>query len=384
MSVEVRPLNVACNLRCTYCYQQEQRAAGNGIPAYNFEAMKAAIIREGASFTLFGGEPLLLPLSELEAFLRLAYDLHGKSGVQTNCTLVTPSHVQLFKSYNTSVGASIDGPDELNDARRSGRDDKTSEMTRAAQRGLEMLLDSSVDCGLIVVLHRGNAISEKLDRLIDWLATLFARGLRSVRLHLLEADGEDTEQLSLTSDENVVALRRFLDLERRGWSVDFFEDMRRLLVGRDEKVSCVWAACDPLSTAAVRGIEAEGELSNCGRTNKLGVDFLKADTGGHERQLVLYATPQAYGGCQDCRFFAMCKGQCPGTALSGDWRNRSDHCEVYKALFTDLEQELIAKGERPISASEAVRSLVESELVASWANGRNRSLQSILTSRFAT
>jgi len=34
--------------------------------------------------------------------------------------------------------------------------------------------------------------------------------------------------------------------------------------------------------------------------------------------VALAATPHAHGGCRDCRFFLMCKGQCPGTAIDGD------------------------------------------------------------------
>ena len=60
--------------------------------------------------------------------------------------------------------------------------------------------------------------------------------------------------------------------------------------------------------------------SNCGRTNKDGVDYLKSDHQGYERYIALYNTPHEHGGCKGCRFFLMCKGQCPGTAIDGDWQ----------------------------------------------------------------
>ena len=80
----------------------------------------------------------------------------------------------------------------------------------------------------------------------------------------------------------------------------------------------------------MQGIEGTDQRSNCGRTNKDGIDFVKSDREGFERYLALYYTPQEYGGCKDCRFFLMCKGQCPGTAIDRDWRNRTEHCEVWK------------------------------------------------------
>ena len=67
MSVELRPLGVQCNIKCTYCYQNPLRDAGNLPRCYDLERMKAAVEREGGPFALFGGEPLLMPLMDLEA-----------------------------------------------------------------------------------------------------------------------------------------------------------------------------------------------------------------------------------------------------------------------------------------------------------------------------
>ncbi len=84
-----------------------------------------------------------------------------------------------------------------------------------------------------------------------------------------------------------------------------------MLVGEDHGTSCIWNACDPYTTQAVRGVAGQGQRNNCGRTNKDGIDFGKADTPGYERYLALYQTPQEAGGCSGCSFFLMCKGQCP-------------------------------------------------------------------------
>lgn len=67
MAVELRPLGVQCNLRCVYCYQKPQRDAGNLARRYDLDAMRAAVEQEGGPFTLFGGEPLLMPRADLEA-----------------------------------------------------------------------------------------------------------------------------------------------------------------------------------------------------------------------------------------------------------------------------------------------------------------------------
>ncbi len=149
-----------------------------------------------------------------------------------------------------------------------------------------------------------------------------------------------------------------------------FSDIRKMLLGQDHDTTCVWNACDPYTTRAVQGVEGHGQRSNCGRTNKDGIDFVKADREGFERYLALYHAPQAHGGCHDCRFFLMCKGQCPGGSINGDWRNRSSKCSLWMALFERFEAELVAEGQVPLSLS-ANRPAMEAYAVERWSSGRN-------------
>jgi uncharacterized protein len=124
-------------------------------------------------------------------------------------------------------------------------------------------------------------------------------------------------------------------------------------------------------------VEGHGQRSNCGRTNKEGIDFVKAETEGYERYLALYHSSQVYGGCRDCRFFLACKGQCPGTAIDGDWRNRTEHCAVWLALFEKIEQRLVAKGLTPLSLHPQ-RGYLESRMLAAWASGLNPPIETFL------
>src|SRR5215212_9116031 len=125
MSVELRPLGVKCNLRCQYCYQNPQRDAGNVGRSYDMQRMKTAILEEGGPFTLFGGEPLLLPIGDLEELWSWGLEQFGGNQVQTNGTLITDAHMELFEKYRVRVGISLDGPGELNDARRQGSLEQT-------------------------------------------------------------------------------------------------------------------------------------------------------------------------------------------------------------------------------------------------------------------
>lgn len=380
MSVELRPLGVACNIQCQYCYQNPVRDAGNVPKSYDMEKMKSAIEAEGGPFSLFGGEPLMVPIRDLEALWAWGLERYRHNSVQTNGTLITDEHMRLFGKYKVHVGISLDGPGELNDVRWHGSLENTRKSTAKAEAAIERLCRAGLAPSLIVTLHRSNATADKLPRLYDWMRYLHNAGVRWLRLHLLESESAAIrEKYGLSLEENLAALRGFLALEKElpRIQVDLFADMRNLLLGDDRKSTCVWHACDPYTTHAVRGVEGNGQRSNCGRTYKEGVEFVKSSSPGFERYLALYQTPQAAGGCKDCRFFMMCKGQCPGTAIDGDWRNRTEHCAVWMALFEDIEAALVAEGRRPLSKSPRRREL-ERALLTAWASGKNSTIADAL------
>jgi radical SAM protein with 4Fe4S-binding SPASM domain len=212
-----------------------------------------------------------------------------------------------------------------------------------------------------------------------WVQQLEAMGITSIRLHALEVEDDNVRAAyALSAEENVAAFSSFARLERELTTLcfDVFDDIRNLLLGTDDQTTCVWNACDPYTTRAVRGVEGNGQSSNCGRTNKDGIDFVKASTEGFERYLALYHTPQQHGGCSGCRFFVMCKGQCPGTAIDGDWRNRTEHCDMWKALFRHFEDELLDAGPIPVSASPE-RAEIEAGFLELWSSGQSTSIAGV-------
>lgn len=381
MAVTLQPLGVKCNIQCRYCYENPERAAGSPHKLYDLEKMKAAIEKEGGGpFNLFGGEPLLLPEQHLEELWSWGFEKYGSSNIQSNGTLINDAHVVMFKKYNVKVGISVDGPAELNDARWAGNLRRTRESTSKTHAAIERLCQERIPPGLIVTLHRRNATTDKLPLMCDWFRRLDGCGVTSVRLHVMGVDDELVgREYALSTVENLEALLTFLNLEAElpRLRFDLFEEMRNILLGDDDVSSCVWHACDPYTTGAVRGIDGQGQRHNCGQVIKDGVNYVKSDTAGFERYVALYHTPQDYGGCQGCRFFLMCKGECPGTALGGDWRNRSEHCGVWKGLYQRLEEEIIGAGGAPLSLSPS-RQHIEAACLESWLRGRNSTIAEIL------
>jgi uncharacterized protein len=335
VTVEVRPLGDKCNIKCRYCYQEGVRTAGNVPTRYDMDAVIARLESLGQPFSLFGGEIMMTPRKDIEQLLAFGADRHGGAGLQTNGTLVGPADIDLFRRYGVRIGVSIDGPGPLNDARWAGSLAATRRATARTEALIETLCREGAPPSIIITLNRLNA-GDRLDDLCGWLGFLDGLGVKRVRLHTLEKDDTaGAEGLPLTDTENIAALRRLRALEPG------FKSLRFDLFA----ATCIFQACDAYATQAVVGVEGDGSLGNCGRTNKDGVGYLKAGRAGYERQINLHRTAWGDGGCKDCRFFLMCKGNCPGTAIDGDWRLRSSDCAVWFALFEDIEGELLVDGE---------------------------------------
>jgi uncharacterized protein len=384
MVVAVAPVGVRCNLQCGYCYEDPLRDAGNTGGRYDIAAIKEAVTQEGRGpFLLFGGEPLLLRKQVLRDLWAWGLEQYGANTVQTNGTLIDDEHIALFKRYEVAVGISIDGPEELNDARWKGTFERTRAATRRSQATIVRLCEEGIPPSLIVTLHRLNATEDTLPRLEEWFRSLASIGVRRIGLHLLEVESEAARRrFGLSVDENVHAILRLRELRTELPEVEFalLRDIDTLLLGDDANARCIWRACDPYTTPAVRGVGGQGERTRCSRVNKDGVDALRDSVEGYERYIALYQTPREFGGCQGCRFFLMCRGQCPGTAMAGDWRNRSEQCPVWFRIFEHVEAELLRLGEAPLSSSPE-RESVERQMIRNWEAGRNVTVRSILTSR---
>jgi uncharacterized protein len=377
MSVELRPLGVKCNLACQYCYQNMHRNAANECPRYDLDAMKQAVCEEGGPFHLFGGEPLLMKFADLAEMFRWGLETFGENSIQTNGALITRKHIDLFRQYDVMVGVSVDGPGELNDARWAGTLEKTRAATEKTQAAIRMMCARHLAPALMLQLTRCNATARRLPRLLAWIREMAALGVCSMRVHLLEMENSRVrEKYGLSTEENLYALEQFTALDRQlpGLRIDIPADLRALLLGDDSEVPCVWRACDPYTTEAVIGVNGEGRRHNCGLTDKEGIHFQKPDRQGFERYLALYHTPQAHHGCKGCRFFLVCKGQCPGTAVDRDWRNRTEYCEVWKRLFSQIESRLAGEGYTPVSL-HPLREQWERQMRYAWQCNDNYSLK---------
>jgi uncharacterized protein len=355
MTIELEPVGVVCNLSCPYCYEHPMRDAGNfRHKTYSVEKMLAGLEREGGQFTLFGGEPLLTDIDDLETIFKWGYERYGGNGIQTNGVLITERHIEMFKKYKVHVGISVDGPDEMNDTRWAGSLEKTRDATKKSMHAIKRLLEEKMSMGIIITIHKKNGLPKYRERFKNWIRELHSWGADAARLHPLEIDHSAVgESLALTSEQNIEFLLDMWEFEitelKGKFTFDIFHDVQLMMSGDDTNATCTFLSCDPYTTHAVQGIDSQGNQSNCGRGNKDGINWIKAQYDGFERQMALYNTPEEFGGCQGCRFFLMCKGHCPGTGLNMDWRNKPDSCLSWKVSFGIYEKMMLKQGKMPMS-----------------------------------
>jgi uncharacterized protein len=357
------------------------REAGNfNEKPYDLDKMIAGLEKEGGKFGLFGGEPLLTDLETLEGLWKFGLERFGSNQIQTNGTLINEKHIELFKKYKVHVGISVDGPDELNDARWAGSLEETRRRTKMSMDAADRLCDEGIPPSFIVTLHKLNATTEKLPKLKEWFKYWDSRGVYSSRLHTLEVEYDSiNETLALSDQRNIEVMLEMAQFESELQKIrfDVFNDIKKMLIGQDNSATCTFHECDPYTTDAVRGINGQGESENCGRANKEGINFLKSSTKGYERQMALYHTPQEYGGCKGCRFFIMCKGQCPGTGIKYDWRNKTDKCEMYFKLFEHFENKYEEAGVLPLSKSPEL-SRIENIMFNMWSQQKRTGIQNVI------
>ena len=391
MSIEIRPVGVTCNLRCRYCYEENMREV-TPTSRYNREAVLEAASKLTDHFSLFGGEPLLIPLKDVDELLTLACTRFGWSGVQTNGNLITDKHIEVFERCKTQVGISIDGPDELNDIRWAGTEEATRKATARSMWAIRTLAEKAKTNprmlpSIITTLHAGNCAKDRFPKLLEWFHELDDMGIRHVNIHVMELDHQ-ASQWALGDEEYA---DRLIDLWRaqstfKNITFAKFTEVLDLLQGNDQKAVCIWRACDPWNTNAVQGIEHDGSPSHCSRTNKDGRNWLPAEGSGdknthttfighpgsrhYERQLALYVTPQDVGGCKDCQYWLICQGNCPGTGESGDWRMRSSYCYLYKRLFAEGERILQERGVKSI-ADWPNRPDIERRMYEAWSRSES-------------
>ena len=131
INVLVKPASSACNMRCKYCFYEDEAVNRNVAFAgmMNYETTENLIKRAssfadgGCNFMFQGGEPTLAGLDFYRNFLETEKKYKKDNfvfthSIQTNGFDLDEEWVKFFKENNFFVGLSLDGCGDLHDLNR--------------------------------------------------------------------------------------------------------------------------------------------------------------------------------------------------------------------------------------------------------------------------
>lgn len=369
--------NTGCNLGCTYCYEEPDRKYTQAeIDAeYDIDRIIGRLEQFEEKYSedeipgLHGGEPLLMAEDDIERIFEWIYENYNLeerdryAKIQTNGTLLTDRHVEIFEKYRVRVGISCDGPAGLNDKRVARGEvdgemrDVTGSMTERTLDAIDRLKKTEIPVGLIIVLtHQNAGTDERLEKLLEWMDDLTRHGIYG---HYNPAiPFEDVQEDDSLSPERIkeVFLQSWEWMKQephREWGpMTQYQDN---LLGL-ELANCINTKCDPFNPSGAKVIKGNGATSGCGKTWSGvgdGGQFLQGDSAGNEydrteeRYKMLKQTPGPHtegepdqGGCKGCRYWNLCQGGCPASGIGYEYRNRTRRCPAKYALYEAIEQDM--------------------------------------------
>jgi len=348
---------LSCNLSCLYCFLRSHKI-DRKLPKIDYHKLEKTLkylkerlnIKDG-TIVLHGGEPTCIDIRQLEKLIKFLKNLGFKVSLQSNIYGITDQHISLFKEYEVSVGASLDGFPDINvlrgffDEQGNELEDLSREYRERVVRNLERLVKERLCSGIIIVLHKMNAGNEhalnRLKEFIDWCLRL---GINSIRLNPMFAINDVAKKYELTNEELAHAYIDLYNYTRiyRGSSLKHispFIDIMRVLLGNMDVV-CWLRGCNYYDSF-VWSIDPQGNIYSCDRTLASGM-WLRPSQLPHThlvrmqiRTIALLQTE-----LKNDKYAHLHRGGCPAEGIGGDWRRPSRFIPAYDKLFAYIEQKL--------------------------------------------
>lgn len=351
VSLLIKPVSGACNLRCKYCFYHELETRG-GVPGGRMAESTLENLVRGAleaaenavCFAFQGGEPMLAGLEFFEKFAELEQkyrrpEIFARRTIQTNGTLITPEWAAFFKKHDFLVGVSVDGTRALHDLSRV--DGAGAGSFDDVRRGVQHLQKAGVEANALCVVtgalaRHGQQAYEGLKKLgfsyLQFIPCLDALG---------SARGENP--WSLTPKRYAGFLKTVFDLWYRDYasghyvSVRQFDDYVHLLAGRRASACAATGQCGQYFV-----VEADGSCYPCDffvlpetKTGNVNESTLPAIAAGAQQKKFEDSGAARPRECAACEFSVPCgAGGCRRdfvTEENGSVRNY--FCPAYREFF---------------------------------------------------
>lgn len=349
----IKPTN-NCNLRCKYCFIDNDvklfsQTMTMGIAKVAIDKIAKFVLlphntNNECSVLWHGGEPLFWSASQFRDILCYMHetypDVAWKNSMQTNLTLLTDEHIQVFKKFSVSLSTSMDGYRELHDENRVFVNGNETHYIIVDK--LHKLSKNNIHSGLIVVLNRTN-----IDKIIE-IYNYFKKHNQGFRVNPLIDTGEalKNSRLSITPDSYARCMKLFFDYwinDDSAVPVHNFVEWTSSLITRVTSSCSFVENCQNQFTV----IEPNGDISVCdrlcGNTEYVYGNITKDDLYEifTKKQKVFECRSEILKKheCKECKYWDICHGGCPTESSGGlkDINKKFKYCDAYKEIYQHIE-----------------------------------------------
>ena len=351
-----------CNLRCKYCYDNNNHGntISKKIATDNFATNELQIIEDSkkifgnndkGTIIFHGGEPLLVDVDLLDDFCtRLRKDKNIRFSIQTNGTLINNKTITFFKKHNIHVGVSLDGScPEQNSSRifKNGYNSFNCVMNK-----IDLLKESGVGFGVVMSIGKLHIGSEK--QLYDFLANNKIK----CNIRPVFPTKNSNNNMVMTPKEYIIFFSNLFDIwfddeEKRVTSYQINELAKVLSTAILPSYSDRLCECSPNCFNNFISLDVFGELYSCnrlyninefyyGNIRKMSMDevYLKVE------QLLKIRNKSIKESCGDCSLYNKCYGGCPAESFTafGSIEEKSWNCEIKKGIYEHVKRKAYSNG----------------------------------------
>lgn len=355
-TVLIMKLTRLCNLRCTYC-NSWRSGPGQVMSFATLASATRNVITnnnvESVDFVWHGGEVTLLPPSSLETaiWLQERYrrpHVNIANSIQTNATRLSEEWLKMLRKYGVSVGVSIDGPENIHDARRVSKNGKGT--WREVKQGISALKENNIDFGLLSVVD-DSIIDLGAERYLDFLASCGASGVALLNVLPSNVTGSKNSKAYLDWSRYHSFLRSTFHIWYSEYRSTFIiREFESLIdaVTKGQSGLCLFSSnC----MGQYLTVEPDGEISACDKyVGDSNFVFGKIDHGNsimvdnedHNLLAARQVVDDMKLSVSRCQYYRYCQGGCPhDTRINRSFLGRSESgCCGLGGLMSDIVEAL--------------------------------------------
>jgi len=305
--------------------------------------------KDRLEITFHGGEPLAAGAGFYREALPLLHDglssRNVRFAVQSNLWPLTPELCAIFREYGVSIGTSLDGPEEINDAQRGPG------YFRRTMAGIELARAHGLDVGCICTFTAQSA-----PRAHEIFGFFLHEGLSFTIHAALPPLRQQTPSTWALSPEDhgellVAMLDRYLDNLSK-IRIGTLDSMARGVSAQYGGI-CTFGDC----LGGYLAVGPDGSIYPCQRFAGMSEYSLGSVHDCPSREQLATTTvwrafqerqDRVKEECGDCPHFSYCRGGCPYNALAsggGSFRAvlRDPHCPSHRRFFSHVTDRALAE-----------------------------------------